>query len=407
METVTVSKTAASKTVYALVAAASVLACATAPRARLPVPSIAGDTAPVTTIPFELFDGRINVRVTVNGDSEWLVLDSGAGRTGFDRAWARQLGVRMPWAPDSGWALVDTIHLESLTLRNYVVELYSMRSVSEAAGRFQAGLLGQDFLQHFTVEIDYGEQVVRLHDRARYLYHGTGVVLPFASRDEYPVVDVFLQRSDSDWTKAHLLLDTGNGRLCFILMTPFVEKHHLTRIALAIEGPLVTGIAGPLRVAVGNVAAFRLGAIELDSIPTGLGRERKSFLGSKHIDGVAGSTLFHGGRLILDYYRHRAIVEPVGGVGRDCKYDGSGLILTARSPEYRDFAVRYVVDRSPAAEAGIRPGDQILAIDGRSTGDFRLPDIRQVLAVDGATRQLRLLRGDDTVAVTLTLRRLF
>jgi len=183
------------------------------------MPSIAGDTAPLTTIPFELFDGRINVRVMVNGASEWLVLDSGAGRTGLDRSWARKVGVHLPWAPDSNYALVDTIRLESLSLRNYVVDLYSMRSVSEAAGRFQAGLLGQDFLQHFTVEIDYGEQVVRLHDRARYIYKGTGVILPFASRYEYPVVDVFLQRHEADWTKAHLLLDTGSGHLCFILMT--------------------------------------------------------------------------------------------------------------------------------------------------------------------------------------------
>jgi len=407
VEAVTVRQTAASKTVCGLVTAASVLACATAPTARLPAPSIAGDTAAVTTIPFELFDGRINVRVTVNGDSEWLVLDSGAGRTGFDRSWARQLGVRLPWAPDSSWALVDTIHLESLTLRNYVVNLYGMRSVSEAAGRFQAGLLGQDFLQHFAVEIDYGEQVVRLHDRARYLYQGTGVILPFASHYEDPVVDVLLQRTESDWTKARLLLDTGNGHLCFILMTPFVEKHHLTRIAPAIEGPLITGIVGPLRIAVGNVAALRLGTITLDSVPTGLGRERKSFLTIKDFDGVAGSTLFHGGRLILDYYRRRAIVDPGPGVGRDCKYDESGLILTARGPDYRDFVVEYVVDRSPAADAGIRPGDQILSIDDRPTADLRLPEIRQLLTVDGATRQLRLLRGDDTLAVTLTLGRLF
>jgi membrane-associated protease RseP (regulator of RpoE activity) len=190
-------------------------------------------------------------------------------------------------------------------------------------------------------------------------------------------------------------------------MTPYVEKHDLTSVAPTIEGPLVTGVEGPLRVAVANIAALRLGGITVDSVPVGLGRERRSFLAFEGIDGLAGSTLFHGGRLILDYYRHRAIVEPVGGVGRDCKYDESGLILTARSPDYHYFAVRYVVDHSPAGDAGIRPGDQILSIDDRPTDGLRLPEIRQLLTVDGATRQLRLLRGADTMSVTLVLRRLF
>jgi PDZ domain len=348
------------------------------------------------------------VRAAVKGDSEWLVLDSGAGRTGLDRSWARQIGVRLPWAPDSNHALVDSMHVGGLTLRDFVVDLYSMRSVSEAAGRFQAGLLGQDFLEHFTVEVDYGEQIVRLYDRTRYWYQGTGIILPFASRYDSPVLDLYLQpQPDKDWTRARLLLDTGSGHLCFILMTPYVEKHHLTTIAPVIDGPLVTGIVGPLHVAVGNVAGFRLGGLTVDSVPIGLGRERKSFLSIKQFDGLAGSTLFHGGRLILDYYRHRAIVDPGAGVGRDCKYDESGLTLTARGTEYRDVVVDHVVDRSPAAEAGIREGDYVLAIDGRSAADLGLPEIRRALVVDGATRQLRLLRGGDTLAVTLTLRRLF
>jgi len=359
-------------------------------------------------MPFELFDGRINVRAAVSGDSEWLVLDSGAGRTGLDRSWARRIGVRLPWAPDSNYGLVDSMHVGSLTLRDFVVDLYSMRSVSEAAGRFQAGLLGQDFLQHFTVEIDYGEHVVRLFDRERYWYQGTGIILPFASRYEYPALDLYLQpQPDKDWTRARLLLDTGSGHLCLILMTPYVDKHHLTTIVPAIEGPLVTGIVGPLHVAVGNVAAFRLGGITMDSVPTGLGRERKSFLAIRSFDGVAGSTLFHDGRLIIDYYRHRVIVDPRADVGRDCKYDESGLILVARGTDYRDFRVEFVVPHSPAADAGVQEGDELLAIDGHATAGLTLPDIRRLFTVDGAVRQLRLSRGGDTVAVTFTLRRLF
>ncbi|HXL33920.1 MAG TPA: PDZ domain-containing protein [Gemmatimonadales bacterium] len=318
------------------------------------------------------------------------------------------MGVRLPWAPDSNHALVDTIHLESLSLRNYVVDLYSMRSVSEAAGRFQAGLLGEDFLQHFTVEIDYRERVVRLYDPARYAYAGPGVLLPFMARNASPVIRSPIALHGRDSAKARLLLDTGNGSLCLILFTPFVDRRKLaTVLNPTIEGPLITGLAGPLRVAVGSVPALRLGSLAFASVPTGLGREQKSFLAITRYDGVLGGRLFREGRVILDYARHRVIVEPGAPPGHDCTYDRSGLVLRAQGPDYREFKVAFVVPRSPAADSGIQIGDQLLAVDGRATGELELPDIRRSLTADGVIRQFRIMRGADTILVTLPLRRLF
>jgi len=48
-----------------------------------------------------------------------------------------------------------------------------------------------------------------------------------------------------------------------------------------------------------------------------------------------------------------------------------------------------------------------LAIDGRPSADLDLPEIRRALSVDGASREVRLLRGADTVVSKVTLRPLF
>jgi hypothetical protein len=381
------------------------LGCANA--SRYASPTITRDTTPGSVIPFQLYDGRINIRAAVNGDSGWLILDSGA-RTGLDRAWARQRDVRFPWAPDTSYAVVDSIQFPHLILRNYALRLYDTHKISEASGRSVAGLLGDDFLRHFTVEVDYGAQVVRLHERATFNYAGSGIVLPFVAEGTYPLVHASMGVRGGNSADGRLLLDTGSGRLCLILLTPFVEQHNLTTaVTPVIEGPLVTGIVGPLHIAVGTVTALQFGGLTVESVPSGFGRERRSFLAATSFDGLLGNRLFQGSRLIFDYARHRAIVEPGVGLGRECTYDHSGLVLSAHGDDYRDFRVDYVIPHSPASEAGIQAEDRLLTIDRRAATEIELPELRQLLSTAGAVRRLSLLRGADTIVGTLKLRRLF
>lgn len=389
--------------VSSLAAATCAVACATAPAYQPPEPTIVADTAAITVIPFELFDGRINVRATVGGESAWLILDSGAWWTSLDRGWARRIGARP--LRDSSFALLDTMRLGSLTLRTFGVGLLDMRPVNEGAGRFQAGILGGELLRHFTVEIDYRNRMVRLHDPSTYVYAGPGVVLPFVARWETPIVSSSILLPNGDSVQSRLLLDTGNGSLCVILFTYFAAWSQPAREP-RIDGPLVTGLAGPLHVAVGRIRRLGMGTLAVDSVPAGLGREKKSFLATTRFDGLLGGRLFRGGRVIIDYARYRVIVEPDAVRDRDCSYDESGLLLKAQGPDYGRIDVSFVVPGSPAADSGIQIGDQLLAIDDRSTADLTLPEIRKALTGDGAIRRVRIARGVDTIFVTLQLRRL-
>jgi len=77
---------------------------------------------PVAVIPFDAYGGAIYVPALINGDSVWLMLDTGLSRTGLDRDWARTVGIEP--VPASSTAVVDTIRLGELTLRNHPVALY-------------------------------------------------------------------------------------------------------------------------------------------------------------------------------------------------------------------------------------------------------------------------------------------
>ena len=358
---------------------------------------------PVAVVPFDAYGGAIYVPALINGDSAWLMLDTGLSRTGLDRDWARTVGIV---APAASTAVVDTIRIGELTLRNHRVALYPLNGLSEASGRLQVGLVGHDVLQHYTVEIDYRQRRVRLFDPARYRYKGTGATVRFTPDADLPLLRAHVKVRGRRAIPARLLLDTGASGLCLIVTTAFVEQHGLNQVTPAIEAPIGTGLVGELHGTIVRLQELRLGGVKVPSPTTGLGGEYKGFLARTDIDGVVGNSVFEGSRLIVDYAGHRAIVEPRPGDNSPCDFDMSGLRLAARGPGLRRIVVDYVIPQSPSAEAGIAVGDELLLIDGRGVAEGDLSDARKALRSAGAVRQLVLRRDADTIRVALKLRRL-
>jgi C-terminal processing protease CtpA/Prc len=83
----------------------------------------------------------------------------------------------------------------------------------------------------------------------------------------------------------------------------------------------------------------------------------------------------------------------------------SGIALVADGPTYRIFRVIEILEDSPAMEAGLQEGDVITAIDGKTADEVTLAAINEMLEKPVA-RTLTIRRGDRTITVTLTPRRL-
>src|SRR2546426_5274400 len=94
--------------------------------------------SPVAVVPFDAYGGAIYVPAVINGDSAWLMLDTGLSRTGLDLDWARNVGIvpgpepGEPAAPAASTAVVATIRLGDLALVHYRVALYPLTGLSEA-----------------------------------------------------------------------------------------------------------------------------------------------------------------------------------------------------------------------------------------------------------------------------------
>jgi len=359
----------------------------------------------VAVMPFDPYGGAIYVPAIVNGDSAWLMFDTGLSHTGLDHDWARSVGAT-PATDTSATAVVESLRLGDLKLDSYRAVLYSLGGLSEASGRLLQGLLGHDVLHRFAVEIDYPTRRVRLFDATSYRYRGPGAAVPFTPDADLPLLRAKIKVRGRGAIPARLLLDTGASGLCLILTAPFVEQHGLTSVSPAIEAPIGTGLAGELHGTIVRLQELELGRLRVSSPTTGLGGENKGFLGRTDIDGVIGNAVFEGSRLIVDYARRRVIIEPRVAAGPLCDYDMSGLRLVARGPGLRRVMVDYVVPKSPSADVGIKAGDELLLIDGRGVAGADLSDLRKILRMEGAMRHFTLRRDADTIRVALRLRRL-
>ena len=83
----------------------------------------------------------------------------------------------------------------------------------------------------------------------------------------------------------------------------------------------------------------------------------------------------------------------------------SGMSLTS-GEDFKTFKVRTLIENSPTTEAGLRIGDIITAIDGKSTGQMTLEQIRQMFRQKGRRYSLSIERGRSVLTLKIKTRRL-
>jgi membrane-associated protease RseP (regulator of RpoE activity) len=239
---------------------------------------------------------------------------------------------------------------------------------------------------------------VTFFENAAWRYEGKGARVAFTRPDQIPIVAGTL-----DGIPAHFGVDTG-ARSSLLLFAPFVERNGLiAKYRPIVEGITGWGIGGPVRSYVARAGMLAVGALTIARPVIRLPKQRSGLTTSTHVDGLLGPDVLKRFILYIDYSRNELIFEPAAVRLPDDSFDRFGAWMGEGDAGFR---LLDVIPGSPAAEAGLHAGDEIVSIDGKPAATLDLPSVRNSLRTRPAgTRVAVAVRsGLDVLVKTVVLR---
>ena len=273
-----------------------------------------------------------------------------------------------------------------------------METFSAVEGVQVNGLVGYEVFKRFVTKVDYEHSMITFTTPASFKYSGSGTVVPFIFNEHIPQVDGAI-----DGMKGKFDIDTGS-RSSIDLLGPFVEAHDLVkRYNATLEAVTGWGVGGAARSLVTRAKVLTLGTVEVPNPVTELTLQKKGAFSSAYVAGNVGAGVLKRFNVTFDYLHQQIIFEPNANFNKPDVFDRSGMWLNMAGDA---FEVMDVVVAGPAAQAGLKVGDKILAIDGRPASQVSLPELRVRFKTDapGTKVHLTVQSGAEKREADLVLR---
>lgn len=361
-------------------------------------------------LPFELIENHIYVDATVDGQPVKMLFDTG-GQNLLVPSSAKRLGLKSEGAAaaagagedrvDVGFAKGRTVALGGVTLRDPVFAVIDLRALPDVEGVDLDGLVGYELFARLVVRIDYPKRTLTLTAPSAFTPPRGAIAVPFEMSDRIPIV-----KGSIDGVAGKFWIDTGS-RSSLTTMSVFTRAHDLEgKYKPAFEAVTGWGVGGPARGKPVRFHAITIGDAKVTEVVGDLFTGTKSAMADPDAAANLGGGILRRFAVTFDYAHRTMYLEPGPDAGTPDVYDRSGLFLL-RADGGKALRVGAVTPTGPAAAAGVKEDDRIVAIDGaavatRPVSAWRIylrehaPGTRVVLRVEraGKAQELAITLAD-------------
>ena len=384
----------------ALVAATLCAAPATAGWAQQVTPATVSWQQSGSSVPFNLYQGnRVIADGTINGQRVDLLLDTGAGVATIDRAYARSIGIaegQKIQARGSGGAVEAelvtgiTLAIGGLTLSNVTAMVIDMSVVSKGIGRPVPVVLGRELFDNVALTFDWPQSRMIL-SRPEDFKPATDARVMELGRSEIGLNTVEVSVVGLPPIKA--FFDLGAGSPLSLPKEYWTAHPELAGLRYG-EGQ-AGGVGGLHSTRNVTVPRIDFAGEQFRDVPIVLGQGAAK---GAVTEAKVGIGLMQQFRMTMDLGRNRLFLEKLPELtpwrrdraGLRADLDAGALVIAQVSPQ------------GPAAAAGIKVGDRIVAINDHPVGAGFFDGPQGNWSRAAAGTQVALTKSDGaTVKVTL------
>ena len=277
---------------------------------------------------------------------------------------ASNVKLKMPGVTATGQAIL-VLETDLLQFRNYLgVDIH--------------GIIGYEIFSRFVVGIDYSSEVLTLYDPAHFKKRKKYQTVDLDVIDTKPYIDLHVLLNDTTSMNAKLMIDTGASH-ALVLNKDSDERINIPE--KNIRAKLGRGLTGDIEGNLGRAKALEISDYRLNDVIVSY-PDTEMYLDTllyAHRNGSIGGEILRKFDLVFDYSSRKLYLKKNFKFKQPFEYNMSGLEVVADGRNLDKFKIEDVREGSPAALAGVLPGDQITDINELSQERLSLSRIFNIL----------------------------
>jgi len=287
--------------------------------------------------------------------------------------------------------IVDT---GDLRFRDVTLAIADIDHIERQLGMPIDGIIGWEILSRHAVRLNYDAMLIEIYNNRRFEYDLGASSYPIEVRGTVIFTSVTAAFKSGNTFTGKVMVDTGSGNT-FGFNTPFTEENDLlAEMDTYYEREIQSLSTETAHIYTTMLAGLNISEYKFSTVPANIAIVEAGAFSWAGPMGILGNSVLKHFNVFIVLQQKVIFLEPNRLYHDQFEVNCSGLELVT-DDTFERVIIDHVYAGSPAEEAGLEVGDEIVQINGTNVSDCQLPQIRSMLSQDGQEIEILIDRKGE------------